>query len=149
MSGTELSRVRTELRLLLREHINQRLLVSRAADIVMQSSAQKQLFVGIQNWEFRANSINHLRPGLKWGFWATSGPVEVLGVLLGVRATQSVQRRLADGNADGIGGLLRTEAVQRLHTVPVEDGAGANGVCPGKCPYLTGRGYGLSLHATS
>ena len=39
MSGTELSRVRTELRLLLREHINQRLLTSRAADIVMQSSA--------------------------------------------------------------------------------------------------------------
>jgi hypothetical protein len=37
MSGTELSRVRTELRLLLREHINQRLLASRAADIVMQS----------------------------------------------------------------------------------------------------------------
>jgi hypothetical protein len=33
MSGTELSRVRTELRLLLREHINQRLLASRAADI--------------------------------------------------------------------------------------------------------------------
>jgi len=39
MSGTELSRVRTELRLLLREHINQRLLASRTADIVMQSSA--------------------------------------------------------------------------------------------------------------
>src|SRR5512137_1197715 len=38
MSGTELSRVRTELRLLLREHINQRLLASSAADIVMQSS---------------------------------------------------------------------------------------------------------------
>jgi hypothetical protein len=38
MSGTELSRVRTELRLLLREHINQRLLASRTADIVMQSS---------------------------------------------------------------------------------------------------------------
>jgi len=37
MSGTELSRVRTELRLLLREHINQRLLASRTADIVMQS----------------------------------------------------------------------------------------------------------------
>jgi hypothetical protein len=35
MSGTELSRVRTELRLLLREHISQRLLASRAADIVM------------------------------------------------------------------------------------------------------------------
>ena len=31
MSGIELSRVRTELRLLLREHINQRLLASRAA----------------------------------------------------------------------------------------------------------------------
>jgi hypothetical protein len=39
MSGTELSRVRTELRLLLREHINQRLRASRAADIVMQSSS--------------------------------------------------------------------------------------------------------------
>ena len=38
MSGIELSRVRTELRLLLREHINQRLLASRAPDIVMQSS---------------------------------------------------------------------------------------------------------------
>jgi hypothetical protein len=38
MSGTELSRVRTELRLLLRDHINQRLLASRTADIVMQSS---------------------------------------------------------------------------------------------------------------
>jgi hypothetical protein len=37
MSGTELSRVRTELRLLLREHINQRLLASRATGIVMQS----------------------------------------------------------------------------------------------------------------
>jgi hypothetical protein len=33
MSGTELSRVRTELRLLLREHINQRLLASRVVDI--------------------------------------------------------------------------------------------------------------------
>jgi hypothetical protein len=41
MSGTELSRVRTELRLLLREHINQRLLASRAADIVMQSSGSR------------------------------------------------------------------------------------------------------------
>jgi hypothetical protein len=40
ISGTELSRVRTELRLLPREHINQRLLASRAADIVMQSSAE-------------------------------------------------------------------------------------------------------------
>jgi hypothetical protein len=39
MSGTELSRVRTELRLLLRGHINQRLLASRTADIVMQSSS--------------------------------------------------------------------------------------------------------------
>ena len=36
MSGTELSCVRTELRLLLREHINQRLLASRVVDIVMQ-----------------------------------------------------------------------------------------------------------------
>jgi hypothetical protein len=43
MYGTELSRVRTELRLLLREHINQRLLASRAADIVMQSSEIKYL----------------------------------------------------------------------------------------------------------
>ena len=42
MSGTELSRVRTELRLLLREHINQRLLASSAADIVMQSSGSAQ-----------------------------------------------------------------------------------------------------------
>jgi hypothetical protein len=39
MSGTELSRVRTELRLLPPEPINQTLLESRAADIVMQSSA--------------------------------------------------------------------------------------------------------------
>jgi len=38
MSGTELSRVRTELRLLPREPNNQRLLASRGADIVMQSS---------------------------------------------------------------------------------------------------------------
>src|SRR5712664_1489330 len=38
MSGTELSRVRTELRLLPPEPINQRLLASRGADIVMQSS---------------------------------------------------------------------------------------------------------------
>jgi len=35
MSGTELSRVRTELRLLLPEPISQRLLASRGADIVM------------------------------------------------------------------------------------------------------------------
>ncbi len=41
MSGTELSRVRTELRLL-PEPNNQRLLMSRGADIVMQSSAQGQ-----------------------------------------------------------------------------------------------------------
>ena len=39
MSGTELSRVRTELRLLPPEPIHQRLLASRGADIVMQSSA--------------------------------------------------------------------------------------------------------------
>jgi hypothetical protein len=39
MSGTELSRVRTELRLLPPEPNNQRLLTSRGADIVMQSSA--------------------------------------------------------------------------------------------------------------
>ena len=38
MSGTELSRVRTELRLLPPEPNNQRLLTSRGADIVMQSS---------------------------------------------------------------------------------------------------------------
>ncbi len=37
MSGTELSRVRTELRLLPPEPISQRLLESRGADIVMQS----------------------------------------------------------------------------------------------------------------
>jgi hypothetical protein len=37
MSATELSRVRTELRLLLRKHIHQRLLASRAADVVVQS----------------------------------------------------------------------------------------------------------------
>jgi hypothetical protein len=40
MSGTELSRVRTELRLLPPEPNNQRLLASRGADIVMQSSTQ-------------------------------------------------------------------------------------------------------------
>ena len=38
MSGTELSRVRTELRLLPPEPNNQRLLASRGADIVMKSS---------------------------------------------------------------------------------------------------------------
>jgi hypothetical protein len=38
MSGTELSRVRTELRLLPPETNNQGLLASRGADIVMQSS---------------------------------------------------------------------------------------------------------------
>jgi hypothetical protein len=38
MSGTELSRVRTELRLFPPEPTKQRLLVSRGADIVMQSS---------------------------------------------------------------------------------------------------------------
>jgi len=38
MSGTELSRVRTELRLLPPEPNNHRLLASRGADIVMQSS---------------------------------------------------------------------------------------------------------------
>jgi hypothetical protein len=38
MSGTELSRVPTELRLLPPEPNNQRLLASRGADIVMQSS---------------------------------------------------------------------------------------------------------------
>ena len=43
MSGTELSRVRTELRLLPREHISQRLLASRAADTVMQSSSRSQV----------------------------------------------------------------------------------------------------------
>jgi hypothetical protein len=40
MSGTELSRVRTELRLLPPEPNNQRLLASRGADVVMQSSGQ-------------------------------------------------------------------------------------------------------------
>jgi hypothetical protein len=39
MSGTELSRVRTELRLLPPEPIKQTSLASRAADIVMQSSS--------------------------------------------------------------------------------------------------------------
>jgi hypothetical protein len=43
MSGTELSRVRTELRLLPPEPINQRPLASRGADIVMQSSEPKGL----------------------------------------------------------------------------------------------------------
>jgi hypothetical protein len=38
MSGIELSRVRTELRLLPPEPINKRLIASRGADIVMQSS---------------------------------------------------------------------------------------------------------------
>jgi hypothetical protein len=42
MSGTELSRVRTELRLLPPEPNNQRLLASRGADIVMQSSESVQ-----------------------------------------------------------------------------------------------------------
>jgi len=37
ISGTELSRIRTELRLLPHEPTNQRRLESRAADIVMQS----------------------------------------------------------------------------------------------------------------
>ena len=43
MSGTELSRVRTELRLLPPEPINQSPLESRGADIVMQSSARRGL----------------------------------------------------------------------------------------------------------
>jgi hypothetical protein len=43
MSGTELSRVRTELRLLPPEPNNQRLLTSRGADIVIQSSALTDL----------------------------------------------------------------------------------------------------------
>ena len=38
MSGSELFHVRTELRLLLPERINQRLLASRGAGIVIQSS---------------------------------------------------------------------------------------------------------------
>jgi len=41
MSGTEQSRVRTELRLRLPEPINKSPLESRAADIVMQSSHPK------------------------------------------------------------------------------------------------------------
>ncbi len=45
MSGTELSRVRTELRLL-PEPNNQRLLMSRGADIVMQSSPSYYLMSG-------------------------------------------------------------------------------------------------------
>ena len=44
MSGIELSRVRTELRLLPHEPINQSLLVSRGADIVMQSSKTGPFF---------------------------------------------------------------------------------------------------------
>jgi len=55
MSGTELSRVRTELRLLLREHINQRLLASRAADIVTaESSLAQRAIVGLP-WNKFAN----------------------------------------------------------------------------------------------
>jgi len=41
VSGTELSRVRTELRLLPPEPIKQRLLASRGVDIVMQSSGSQ------------------------------------------------------------------------------------------------------------
>jgi hypothetical protein len=42
MSGTELSRVRTEFRLRLPEPINKSPLESRGADIVMQSSADQK-----------------------------------------------------------------------------------------------------------
>ncbi len=42
MSGTELSRVRTEFRLRLPEPINKSPLESRGADIVMQSSGNRQ-----------------------------------------------------------------------------------------------------------
>ncbi len=59
MSGTELSRVRTELRLLPPEPINQRLLASRGADIVMQSSTEQQKFVG-KIWE-RTQHLKTLR----------------------------------------------------------------------------------------
>ena len=59
MSGTELSRVRTELRLL-PEPNNQRLLMSRGADIVMQSSlrqSQGTVIVGChQCYQFSAFS---------------------------------------------------------------------------------------------
>ncbi len=44
MSGTELSRVRPELQLLPPEPINQRLLASRAADIVMQASRSQYTY---------------------------------------------------------------------------------------------------------
>jgi hypothetical protein len=43
MSGIELSRVRTELRLLPHEPINKSLIASRGADIVMQSSGFRQI----------------------------------------------------------------------------------------------------------
>ena len=45
------------------------------------SSAKKQLFVGIQNREFRANRISQLRPERKWGFWATSASWWTLSTL--------------------------------------------------------------------
>jgi hypothetical protein len=59
MSGTELSRVRTELRLLPPEPINQRLLESRAADIVMQSSAVPLLDLSDKRGRLR-RSTQHL-----------------------------------------------------------------------------------------
>jgi hypothetical protein len=53
MSGTELSRVRTELRLLRPEPNNQRLLASRGADIVMQSNG---FWLKTGAMKFRASS---------------------------------------------------------------------------------------------
>ena len=58
MSGTELSRVRTELRLLLPEPISQRLLASRGADIVMQSSGFE--LARCITWSKQADSVNAL-----------------------------------------------------------------------------------------
>ena len=67
MSGTELSCLRTELRLFPPEPNNQRLLASRGADIVMQSSAQKQLFVGIRILDFLSLVFSHLHALWKRG----------------------------------------------------------------------------------
>lgn len=36
-------------------------------------NAHKQLFMGIQNKEFRVNRISHLKGRPKWGFWAICG----------------------------------------------------------------------------
>ena len=63
MSGTELSRVRTELRLLPPKPINQRLLESRAADIVMQSSA---VLVRRRNFKICRGSSDGCRVTCLW-----------------------------------------------------------------------------------